>query len=513
MYSNPRIRKNIFQKIPSLHGSAGPIKPAALQKTVSMLLSQKREYDCILILENACKSFPRDHRWPATLAHIWMNLGDFDKAFEWSDRALRINPEDETVFINRVCWQAARCNDPLKARELFESWGKRFMDPLTARASYRFQKIKKLNRVLKVGYISGDLKNHSVRYFIEPILTGHDRKRFEVSAFMTMAEDEVSQFLKPSVDRWHNVSKLDDKALLKLIRSQEIDILVDLSGHTAGHRLAVFAMRAAPVQVTWFGFMQTLGMKAMDWRLTDVGISPPGTDNHFTEKLFRLQCMAAYTPPLNSEAQYPAPYRKNGFVTLISMNHSRKISDLALSTWCSILLENPESGLIVIGNDRDPEIAQAGLAPRLREAGLPMERVWIAPRQTMLEFMALASVADFALDSFPISGGTTTLHALWMGLPILALDDALHQGISSSTAATLRGLGLKECIATDIEQYNATASHWIRDPIQIEKLRLRCRPALQASPLMDHAARVKELESAFQFMWNTYVDSASSATV
>ena len=499
-----------LQKLLPLYDAGGKSAEPALRKIIALLLSCRREFECMALLEDACRRFPTQDQWPATLASLWMNQGNLPQALKWCDIALGINPQNETMVINRACWLAARCEDPMQARTLFESWGQRFMDPLTAKASGRFKQSLQRDRILKVGYVSGDFKNHSVRYFIEPILLGHDRSHFEVHAFMTMGEDEVSQFLKPAVDHWHQVSQLSDEALLNLIHRLEIDILVDLSGHTEGQRLAVFARRAAPVQVTWFGFMQTLGMKAMDWRLTDEGICPQGTDAHYTEKLYRLQCMAAYAPPLNSEAQYPAPYRTNGFVTLISMNHSRKLGDHALSAWKSILMDNPQSGLIVIGNDKDPELAHASLAPRLSEAGFPMERVSIAPRLTMLEFMGLASVADFALDSFPISGGTTTLHALWMGLPILALADPQHGGMSSSTAATLRGLGLDECVAADIEQYKAIASSWIQAPEHIDQLRARCRPALQKGDLMDHAARVQEVEGAFQFMWNRYVDSASA---
>jgi predicted O-linked N-acetylglucosamine transferase (SPINDLY family) len=510
MKTNSYKNKKNGNAIRHFFNAGKPQSAVALKKTIAELLASKREFECIKILEDACSKLPEDDQWPAALASIWMNLGELDKALAWADVALKINPDNEVMFINRACWLAARCGDPLQAKEFFEAWGKRFMDPLTDKASLRFTQTLKRDRKLRVGYVSGDLKNHSVRYFIEPILAGHDRERVEVHAFMTMDEDEVSQFLKPCVDHWHNVCKLNDAALLTFIRHQEIDVLVDLSGHTNGQRLAVFAMRAAPVQVTWFGFMQTLGMKAMDWRLTDYGMSPQGTEAHFTEKLYRLHCMAAYAPPLNSETLYPAPYRENGFVTMISMNHSRKLGDQALSAWRSILLDNPQSGLIVIGNDKNPEIAHDSIAPRLSDAGLPMDRVSIAPRLTMLEFMGLASVADFALDSFPISGGTTTLHALWMGLPILALDDPLHGGMSSSTAATLRGLGLDECIGTNIEQYSAIASKWINDPTQIEQLRQRCRPAMQKSVLMDHAARVKELETAYQFMWDSYLDGTGT---
>ena len=489
----------------SVYVSGSELAPKALVTILQIVSLTDRDSESIELLEDACRRYPQVDIWPATLASVWMKQGDLDKALQLADRALAINPNNETMFINRVCWLAGRCKDPIESRQLFESWGTRFMDPLTERATPLGGIDKNPDRRLKVGYISGDFKNHSVRYFIEPFLKGHDRTQFEVHAFMTMPEDEVSGFLKPSVDVWHNVQALNDSALLAYVRERKIDILVDLSGHTEGHRLPVFAMRAAPVQVTWFGFMQTLGMKGIDYRLTDWSMSPVGTDAHYTEKLYRLNCMAAYAPPLNSETQYPSPHHQNGFVTMVSMNHTRKLGNDALHLWRDILLDNPQSGLIVIGSYKDEKASHDSLAPRLTAAGLPMDRVSITPRLTMLEFMGLASVADFALDSFPISGGTTTLHALWMGLPILALEDPLHGGMSSSTASTLRGLHLDACVSTSLTQYRKLAAEWIRTPCLIDNLRARCRPAIAGSVLMDHDARVMEVELAYRRMCEKYV--------
>jgi protein O-GlcNAc transferase len=493
-----------------LYFSRGALAERSLLHILNALTKAGRGIEAIHLLEDACSAYPDNDSWPGYLATLWMAQGDHAKALVYADRALELNPDNETMFINRACWLAGRCEDPVQARGYLESWGQRFMDPLTVSSSPSPARDLTLNRKLRVGYVSGDLKNHSVRYFIEPFLRGHDRSKFEVHAFMTKDEDDVTEFLKPLLEHWHNVQQLDIPDLLTFIRRLQIDILVDLSGHTDGERLAVFALRAAPVQVTWFGFMQTLGMKAMDWRLTDWGTSPKGTDAHYTEKLYRLSCMAAYSPPLNCEALYPSPYHRNDFVTMVSLNHTRKLGDQALALWRDILIDNPCSGLIVIGNNRDPDLAKFALTPRLEELGLPMDRVSITPRLTMLEFMALASVADFALDSFPISGGTTTLHSLWMGLPVLALKDPNFGGMSSSSALTLMGLQLHDCVANSIDHYQEMAGQWINQPAMIDRLRERCRPALQNSPLMDHQARVQDVERAFRFMWEQYVDDQGS---
>jgi predicted O-linked N-acetylglucosamine transferase (SPINDLY family) len=252
--------------------------------------------------------------------------------------------------------------------------------------------------------------------------------------------------------------------------------------------------------------MQTLGMKAMDWRLTDWGTSPAGSDSHYTEKLYRLNCMVAYGPPVGCETLYPSPYHHHDFVTMVSLNHTRKISDQALNVWRQILVQNPNAGLIIISSFSDPEIAEKSLRPRLTNAGLPMQQVSISPKLTMRQFMSLASVADFALDSFPISGGTSTLHSLWMGLPVLALNDPQFGSRSTSSATTLKGLDLNDCVADTFDQYLNIACQWIQNPSMLDALRQRCRPALEQSPLMSHSQRVQEVESAYRHMWHQFVD-------
>lgn len=484
-------------------------KDESAEKSLVFLLqhlSQQRRYqDALGLLQQACEWFPQQDKWPATMAEMWNKLGDVEQAIACADRALELNPNNATVFINRICWLASRCDDPAQVRALFESWGHRFMDPLTDQASPLCVADRDVNKRLRVGYVSGDFKNHSVRYFIEPILRQHDREQVEVHAFMTMPGDDITPLLKNLVDHWHEVKDLDDVALHRLIRELNIDVLVDLSGHTAGERLAVFARRAAPVQVTWFGFMQTLGMKAMDWRLSDPGSTPEGTDAHYTEKLYRMSCMVAYTPPLNAETLFDSPYQANGYVTMVCMNHTRKISQEALAVWRDILVDNPTVRLVLISQERDATQAVQGMVPRLQALDFPLERVEILPNLTMSHFLVLASVADFALDPFPISGGTTTLHALWMGLPTLTLEDTQRGAMSSSTAAIMSSAALDECVAHSVEEYRQLASSWIKRPEVLPSMRWRCRDGLQRCALMDHAGRTREVEQAYRSMWTDYL--------
>jgi predicted O-linked N-acetylglucosamine transferase (SPINDLY family) len=464
------------------------------------------------LLQEATSKFPLPDKWFAALAEKHMAQGNLEHAVAYVEQALAINPRNSTAMLNRACWLAAKLGDGEESRKLFEAWGREFMDGLTHNASPLPPGDLSPSRKLRLGYVSGDLKNHSVRYFIEAYLRFHDRQQFEVHAFMTMPEDEVSEWLKPLVDCWHSVDKMDDLQLLGKIRALQIDVLVDLSGHTAGNRLCVFAHRAAPVQVTWFGFMQTLGMKAMDWRLTDDAATPQGSDRYYTESLYRLNTMVSYTPPLNSEQLFDSPWKKNGYVTMVCLNHSRKISDEALLAWAQILAANPRAGLIVISSETNPTQNDKSLERRLIRHGLPMDRLVVIGRMSMYKFMRVASIADFAVDSFPISGGTTTLHALWMGLPTLTLDHTANGARQGATAAIQRGCGLSDAIAKNVNEYVDMANQWIREPTVIDNLRGRCRLGLQSSELMSYKNRVREVELAYRSMWMNYIHTVQITT-
>jgi protein O-GlcNAc transferase len=476
-------------------------------------LSTNQLAEAVTVLERACAQFPNQVKWHATLAEAWSKLGDVERALACADRALALNPNDPVIAINRLVWWASRCDQPAQVRAAFEAWGHRHMDAITDVAvPFEATRLSPRTR-LKVGYVSGDFKNHAVRYFIEPVLRHHDRAQVEVHAFMTLPGDNITPVLQSLVDVWHDVSGQDDIALWQLVRAQGIDVLVDLSGHTQGERLRVFAMRAAPVQITWFGYMHTLGLKAMDWRLSDHHLTPAGTDAFYTERLARLSAVLCYQPPVGEESsRVPvSPWQRQGAVTMVSLNHSRKLSDTTLQWWQRILLAAPEARLLLISAEKDPAQARSQLLPRLAGLGMPLARIDVSPRLNMAEFMALAERADFALDTYPVSGGTTTMHALWMGLPTLALRAPQAGAMAHYSASILEGVGLSECVAASPEEYIARAVNWANHPAPLSALRQRCRPALQASAYMDAPTHVRELEQAYQAMWAAWVQAPPNA--
>lgn len=438
------------------------------------------------------------------LAIAYFYLGRLEESCTLIDQAALAQPNNSTIALDRANIRSIHNPDPLLKLELYRDWGQRFADPLAAK-SKPFDNDRRPDKKLRIGYVSGDMRDHAIAFFMEPVLANHNPENVEVYVFSTSNQkDAVTDRLKKLVPNWFDVARMNDDALFNLIRKKKIDILVDLSGHTQGHRLFVFARRAAPVQMTWLGYMGgTLGMQAMDYRLTDFSIDPVGSEAFFTETLFRVRCMASYQPPENAPLQPLPPIVKNGKPTLISLNSSKKITDEMLIVWRHILEQRPDAQLFIHVHEDKAEDAVAMMEPRLAKLNLPLDRIILSPRVSLDEFMTSGDLADIALDTSPISGGTTTLHTLWMGLPIVTLQG--HDAVSSSTASTLKGLGLGQWVANNADEYVSHVLKLLDNPDTLTHHRATIRNTMQACALMNYRQQCMELEDAYQRMWLNYL--------
>lgn len=436
------------------------------------------------------------------LAYALHSLGQSERACALIDQTAR-RSQQGYIWAMRAYIRAHTDRDPMNALQVYRDWGRRFADPLTRKAKPLFARDRNPRKRLKVGYVTADFREHSIAFFMLPVLRHHDPGNVEIHVYSSGRSDAFTDTLRQAVPHWHDVMRVSDEALCERIRADGIDVLVDLSGHTAGHRLLAFARRAAPVQVTWLGFMLPLGMKAMDYRLVDDGIAPAGHEKYYDETLYRLACMASYAPPAYAPLCQEPPMLKNGYPTLISLNNSAKVTDAMLRLWARILHARADARLILMVKERSPEAAQANMQPRVQAAGMPLDRVFVMHQQPLARFMELGHMADVALDTSPISGGTTTLHALWMGLPIVALD--AERGVDASTARILQGLGWHDWVTGGEDAYVQRALGFMDDPGELARLRAQARDRLGASVLMDYAARTAELEKAFRLMWLNYL--------
>lgn len=430
------------------------------------------------------------------------HLGDTKEACEMADVACSAAPADWRIHQWRAAAYSMAETNPERALELHRDWGRRFADPLTARARplpKMSRQKKDPGRRLKVGYVSADLRQHAVAFFMEPVFAHHNPEVVEVFVYSSGQRDSFTKRIESHVKNWFDVFSMSDEELVALIRSHEIDILVDLSGHTVGHRLFTFARRAAPVQVTWLGYMGPLGMKAMDYRLTDGVVSPQGSERYYSEALFRLDCMGSYAPPSIAPEISSLPMLSQGHPTLISLNNSKKVTDEMLGVWANILELRQDAHLILMTQEIVQDEALAHMQPRLKKLGLPLDRVHVSRQLSLSDFMTLGGLADIALDTSPISGGTTTCHGLWMGLPIVALEG--QDGTSGSSAQILRLVGCDEFVAVNKEAYKSKVLALMDSPQKLKEHRQTVRQRMLASPLMDYAVRTAEIERAYRLMW------------
>ncbi len=362
---------------------------------------------------------------------------------------------------------------------------------------------KEANRRLRVGYISGDFRDHSVAFFIEPVLEKHNRRAFEVFCYYNFPRgDAVTMRLKALADQWRDVAALDDGALVDLIRADRIDILVDLSGHTAHNRLPALSRKPAPVQATWLGYLNTTGLDAMDYRITDAQASPEGMfDSFHTEALIRLDgSQWCYRPQAGAPAVAPPPSANAGFVTFGAFTNLAKLGQPVIDLWSRVLEKSPGSRLLIVGRG----LAAAGddLVARFARGGVAAGRISLQEFGPFQDYLALHGAVDVVLDTFPYTGGTTTCHALWMGVPVVTVvgDTAASRG----GASLLNAVGLGELVEQTDQQYVDIASGLASNPGRLSELRSTMRERMAASPLMDEARFTRHLEQAFRTMWRTW---------
>ena len=426
------------------------------------------------------------------------SLGRRQEACALIDKVVKHSNESGDWML-RAYIHAHTSSDPMIALQTARDWGKRFADPLTRIAKPLKIQDRNPRKKLKIGYVTADFREHSIAFFMLPVLQHHNPDNVEIHVYSNGPWDHITPQIRILVPHWLDIMEMSDEDVCKRIREDQIDILVDLSGFTHGHRLGVFARRAAPVQVTWLGYMQTLGMKAMDYRLVDRGIAPLGHEPYYAEALFYVKGMACYAPPAYAPFCEQPPMLRNGYPTLVSLNSSAKITNEMLRIWSQILHAREDARLIILVKEESAEAAQAHMQPRVEAAGMPLERVSVMHQQPLSNFMEMGHIADVALDTSPTSGGTTTLHALWMGLPVVTLIG--ERGADASSACIWAALGWYKAVAHSEQEYVGRALEFMHDTEKLLRFRASIRDRMLDSPLMDYVARTAELEKAFRLMW------------
>ena len=383
------------------------------------------------------------------------------------------------------------------------AFGDRFEAPFRGRWPHH-RNLPDPGRTLRVGFVSADLRTHAVSSFIEPLWAALDSKQVEIWAYSNhRLEDEVTLRLKGMAHQWRKVAVMSDEELADQIREDEIDILFDLSGHTAGNRLLTFARKPAPIQVSWIGNPNTTGLKAMDYYLADWFSAPPGLlDALFTEKIVRLPSGALFQPLDPAPAVNGLPALESGVLTFGSFNRSDKVTEGVVALWSRVLNAVPGSRML-LGGLSDAS-RTANLAEQFARNGVDRGRLIFHPRVGMTEYLALHHQVDLILDTFPFGGGTTSCHAAWMGVPVLTL--------AGKTMASRVGLiinsniGLPEFITESEDAFVTQAVRWSQRLPELAALRASLRSQVLASPLCQTQAAARWLELALRTMWQRWCE-------
>ena len=432
------------------------------------------------------------------LALVLMDLGDISGAQLCYREALKLAPNNFTYYDNLLF--LLNYDDRLSAKEIYSEY-ENYHLVISRAVTHRYEHINKIssnNKKIRIGYSSPDFKLHACLYFIEPILRNHDHSKFEFYAYANvLVPDNHTERLKKYFDVWVDVTGMDDQQMAQRIVDDKIDILVDLAGHTLGNRLLVFAMRPAPIQVTYLGYGCTTGLKEIDYFIGDDLLTPSGCEPYFSEKIWRVPSpLYCYEPPRDNTPEVNAlPAIRNGFITFGSLTRAIRLNDHLLKVWKSILDAIPNSRLRLDQMLFSDLETREFYYKRLVNLGFRREQVELkfsAPHWNVYHDI------DIALDCFPHNTGTTTYDALWMGVPVLSKTD--RPSVGRLGISILNHVGLNDWVTEDEESYINKAILFSSDTDNLQSLRATLRSRLEKSALMDFSGMAKKLEAGYEEM-------------
>jgi protein O-GlcNAc transferase len=477
------------------------------------LQSRGRSSEAERLLRRALALDPRQAHFYVTLGNTYQSRGRFEEMNAAYRKALALNPSlrqvrDSLESIPLLNMLYADDSTPAAIYAAHCTWGEGVAAEYRAAAAAAppFANSRDPARRLRVAYLSADFRYHAVSFFFQPLLAHHDPAAVEIFCYAEVENpDPVTAYLQQLGGTWRDTTALADEALRAQLRADGIDIAVDLAGHTGGNRLRALAVKAAPVTATWLGYPTTTGLGAIDWRVTDARVDPPGAEAFHSEKLLRLGevflCFAPYMTQVPDPA--PVPSAARGHVTFGSFNNLQKMSPSTVSSWARILDTVTGSRLLLKSLAFREPSGQRSFLDLFATYGIGADRIELRlPQPAMPDHLGSYADVDIALDPFPYNGTTTTCEAMWMGVPVVALIGDRHSGRVGFDL--LSQVGMAELAAADIDAYVAAAVALAGDRLRLEALRSRLRERMRASPLCDAPRFARAFEEGLRRMWQEW---------
>lgn len=501
LHQQGKLREAVAQYLRAL-----ALKPAFAEAVNSLGVALKEQN----WLEQAVARYRHALALKPAFAEAYTNLGNalteqgkLDEGIAQYRHALALKPTDAVAHSNLLlCLHYHPAYDSATLFAHHRAWNEQHAGHLTAtRVPHRNRRDRE--RPLRIGYVSPDFKRHHGDCLLEPVLTAHDHSQFAVYGYsMVVTADEITRRMQAHADEWREIGGMSDDDVAQLIRDDGIDILVDLSGHTDRNRLLVFARKPAPIQAAWVGYVDTTGLDAMDYRITDRFLSPPDGGQLFTEQLIHLPGALGYRPPDYAPPVSPCPAVLGGSLTYGCFNRLAKVHPGVIAIWSKILHRVPTARVVLKSHALDDPGTRDRYRMLFLEQGIAPERVDLLGWSPHADMLAQYSRVDIALDPFPFSGCWTTCEALWMGVPVITLGGATfvaRQGVS-----LLSQVGSSELIADSPDHYVDLAVHLGQDPARLARLRADLRPRMATSPLCELTTLVRKLEQAYRTMWRQW---------
>lgn len=439
------------------------------------------------------------------LGNTYKDQGKIEEAIKYYRKALEIRPDFTTAGSNLLlCLNYSRNRNPQTVFEEHLEWEKRVLASESLKISIPQLSIRDKPQI-HIGYISSDFRIHSAGYFIEPIIANHNKNQFKIFCYSDVSyPDSTTERIKKHSSKWRSIYNKEDKDVIKFIQEDEIDILVDLAGHSGNNRLTLFLAKPAPVQITYLGYPNTTGLSTMDYRLTDEWADPEGYDTFYTEKLYRLSGgFLCYRPPEDVPGVTEAPALKNGYITFGSFNNLPKINSDTIAVWSEILHAVPASKLVIKTKPFNDTEVMACYKDSFKKYGIEDERLLFHGHSPSTEeHLNWYNRIDIALDTFPYNGTTTSCEALLMGVPVVSLTGSKHAGRVGSSILSM--VGLTAMIASDSQHYVKIASNLAVELHYLEELRKGLRDTLLKSSLCDGPGFTRTLEKAYKEMYNNF---------
>jgi protein O-GlcNAc transferase len=474
----------------------------------AVLRQQGRLEEALAAYDQALRIEPNDAWAHNNRANALALQGRFGEAAAAYEEAVRLAPDFVEADSNRLfCLTYDPAQDDASLLAAHRAWGERHGHPGDAHGAHG--NAPDPAKTLRVGLVSADLGRHPVGYLVEPLLAAADPAELQIVCYSDRRiEDDLTERLKAKASGWRSTWGVADATLADTIRADGIDILFDLAGHTLGNRMRLFALKPAPVQVSWIGYPYTTGSPAIDYTLMDEVVVPPGDERWFVERVVRLpDTRFCYAPPDYAPAPTPPPAVERGFITFGSFNNLLKVTPSVLRLWARVLDAVPGGRLLLKwATLAEPETA-AHYRRLIADLGIDPTRVELRAASPHRAMLAEYADVDIALDPLPYSGGVTSLEALWQGVPVVTLPQS--RPVSRQSQAYLTALDRTEWIAKDPDDYVRIAAGLASDLDRLTALRRDQRARMAASPLCDAPRFARNFEAALRRMWRRWCEGQS----